>query len=681
MKSSPVAQPRDRSRINTLDFLMMSVGSALAAYSAGRAIGQPSVGIFFVQLILAGSVVSFLMRRFFRESKFLKLDGVLYAIIAVFAVTRVDLLSGAFPPDTFPRPFIAAAWLSWMLALGSFVTWRDGTLLFQAVPAIALFGLVGVYDTYREATFAFFIFLLCLSTLFARANGREMLRYAAESGYVNRADARPDHRKEVRRDQALYERMRSGPWRWVAGPEWALAFALIVILLSLLGAPIIQQSVQTVAAGVKVPVAQITPSRSSSSSSTQSSVQVGRGPNVSLSKRPLWTMEASGPAPYLKTEVFDVRSARGWNRSGVGVYDDPIYITDPDMVQFTARRLDKESLIPVPGVVGGWQNPSLVRRGPEGLPVAASESANVFAGFAFVPKPDDLKKATDQNLDALGIFREDPFADPEVIALAEATVEGAKTDREKADRLRDMISKRIKYNLRAAAVPPNIDPVRFVLFESKEGYCDLFATAMVETARAVGLPARYVQGYLPDVDNLDEQGRTVVLEKDYHAWCEILFKDAGWVVFDATGGSTAVEGGERGSENDGRPFWQHEGVSTGINVAIAILALGLGGFFARRFYQNRPIAVRKTETERLANRWIKFLEKVAGRRRKLAETPDDFFRVAEAQFGESRDAVWQAHRKIFSGLYGPVDLLPEEIVTLRAKLKTYGRTFKRGKKP
>lgn len=58
-----------------------------------------------------------------------------------------------------------------------------------------------------------------------------------------------------------------------------------------------------------------------------------------------------------------------------------------------------------------------------------------------------------------------------------------------------------------------------------------FATATVMLARAVGMPARLVTGYLPGrYDPLS--GTFVVTEADRHAWAEVYLQGAGWVPFD-----------------------------------------------------------------------------------------------------------------------------------------------------
>ena len=70
--------------------------------------------------------------------------------------------------------------------------------------------------------------------------------------------------------------------------------------------------------------------------------------------------------------------------------------------------------------------------------------------------------------------------------------------------------------------------------ELRRGSCRDFATLMMEAARALGLAARFVTGYLyaPGRDN--EEGH--LGGGATHAWCQIYLPGAGWVEFDPTNG-------------------------------------------------------------------------------------------------------------------------------------------------
>ncbi len=88
------------------------------------------------------------------------------------------------------------------------------------------------------------------------------------------------------------------------------------------------------------------------------------------------------------------------------------------------------------------------------------------------------------------------------------------------------------------------------LFEIKEGYCDYFSTAMVVLVRSVGIPARWVKGYLPGMQPAEEipydvarrledtqgAGTYTVRNADAHSWVEVYFDGWGWIPFEPTAG-------------------------------------------------------------------------------------------------------------------------------------------------
>ena len=72
------------------------------------------------------------------------------------------------------------------------------------------------------------------------------------------------------------------------------------------------------------------------------------------------------------------------------------------------------------------------------------------------------------------------------------------------------------------------------LLLTKQGYCEYFASAMVMLLREMGVPARYVLGYLP---GQEENDVWTVNRSAAHAWVEVYFPKYGWVEFDPTPGN------------------------------------------------------------------------------------------------------------------------------------------------
>jgi transglutaminase-like putative cysteine protease len=71
--------------------------------------------------------------------------------------------------------------------------------------------------------------------------------------------------------------------------------------------------------------------------------------------------------------------------------------------------------------------------------------------------------------------------------------------------------------------------------EHGQGVCQDLSHVFIAAARLLGIPARYVTGYLRDSDRPDD-------EHDSHAWAEGWVEGLGWIAFDPTLGHCPVEG-------------------------------------------------------------------------------------------------------------------------------------------
>ncbi len=89
------------------------------------------------------------------------------------------------------------------------------------------------------------------------------------------------------------------------------------------------------------------------------------------------------------------------------------------------------------------------------------------------------------------------------------------------------------YNTDVRGECPSGDIVDCFLAEShRSGYCEYFATSMVMMLRTLGIPARYVKGYLPGEQLAD--GSFKVEASAAHAWAQVYFPGYGWIRFDPT---------------------------------------------------------------------------------------------------------------------------------------------------
>jgi transglutaminase-like putative cysteine protease len=74
-------------------------------------------------------------------------------------------------------------------------------------------------------------------------------------------------------------------------------------------------------------------------------------------------------------------------------------------------------------------------------------------------------------------------------------------------------------------------PVEYVL-KAKKGVCQDFAHVMIACFRNLGLPARYVSGYIETIPPLGKE--KLVGSDASHAWVSVYFPNIGWVEFDPT---------------------------------------------------------------------------------------------------------------------------------------------------
>ena len=89
------------------------------------------------------------------------------------------------------------------------------------------------------------------------------------------------------------------------------------------------------------------------------------------------------------------------------------------------------------------------------------------------------------------------------------------------------LHQRFRYDSRATEVGTPL--LRFV--EQRAGVCQDYAQAMLALLRSVGIPCRYVSGYL----------HTGVGAEGSHAWIEAFIPGSGWVGFDPTNDSLITE--------------------------------------------------------------------------------------------------------------------------------------------
>ena len=692
----------DTSKANWIDYALCWLSSALAVYSCGQAVNTNIVSIVGVVGVTLGFAFSYLIRAKLGNTWLAKIDGYLYCTIAWVAILIARKMNVSFfPEETFPPELTPSSWLYWMTIFGSFFAFRDGTLIFQSIPALAIFGFVGCYDTFKFVVFLFFIFLICFATLFARAHGRDMQDRAVQSGYFllgRNSQMNPSEQSVALRD---------GPWRWAAGAEWALGSAMVIVVLSLIGAPVIQAGAKPLSGFVTIRPPRLRPNPPNQTAASVPTVaSVGTGP-VRLSDIPCF--EVSGDVPlYARIGSFNVWNGRAWSVSalkgeslkerdtGFNVGAETPTIEEkflypnkkpnafPD--EYRVLSLNIRSLVPSRELPQTGNDPEftgnkLSDKGDGGLTLRDADKYEGKVIYDKVPlvRPDsNVPKILDSHLyshTSTAVVKES------VRQLALDVTKDKSSDFAKAHAIQEEVTKRIQYNTNAAATPENRDPVEYALMESHEGYCDLFASSMVLMARCVKIPARYAIGYLPDPKNTKKEGTQLLLESDRHAWAELYFENIGWVPFDATEGAQVVPGGGR---KDNKPFdyngmLQKAGMVLDVLIGLAILA---GAWlFIRIKRLPKSVAMIRSELDIEYVAFIGSIWKYTGQRRLLSETTNEYLTRVGGQLGDLASQAHEIGLQFTNKMFGQPEILPADVVEVRQSVQQFRGLISKMPKP
>jgi hypothetical protein len=135
--------------------------------------------------------------------------------------------------------------------------------------------------------------------------------------------------------------------------------------------------------------------------------------------------------------------------------------------------------------------------------------------------PDDPR---DHSLDSSGI------SDAVRELAQEVAGEGARA--EQAERIERHLIQDYEYTLDLLRRSSE-RPIDDFLFRYRSGHCEYFASAMVLMLRSIGIPARFVTGFLGAEYNPFE-GYYIVRQSNAHAWVEAYLPDEGWRTFDPT---------------------------------------------------------------------------------------------------------------------------------------------------
>ncbi len=125
--------------------------------------------------------------------------------------------------------------------------------------------------------------------------------------------------------------------------------------------------------------------------------------------------------------------------------------------------------------------------------------------------------------------------------VSELTDICAETGRPETEVVREYVMNSARYSLNTSRMPEGEEFVSWFLNESDTGYCVHFATSAAVLLRCMGVPARYVNGYMV---NSDAGKWTEVTQDNAHAWVEYYSAGYGWHMLEVTPSSGDGETGD-----------------------------------------------------------------------------------------------------------------------------------------
>ncbi|HEY2821007.1 MAG TPA: DUF3488 and transglutaminase-like domain-containing protein [Candidatus Acidoferrum sp.] len=166
-----------------------------------------------------------------------------------------------------------------------------------------------------------------------------------------------------------------------------------------------------------------------------------------------------------------------------------------------------------------------------------------YFGVSRLPtiQPAKLRAApTDYSENIRETYLQMPELDKRILPLAQSVTARATNPYDKSVAIENYLRTRYTYTLELTGKPGD-DPLANFLFKTRAGHCEYFASAMTIMLRAIGIPSREVNGFLPGEYN-DLGGDYIVRASDAHSWVEAYFPGTGWITFDPTPASTEQAG-------------------------------------------------------------------------------------------------------------------------------------------
>lgn len=127
---------------------------------------------------------------------------------------------------------------------------------------------------------------------------------------------------------------------------------------------------------------------------------------------------------------------------------------------------------------------------------------------------------------------QDALRPPQLQGLSALTTAGGRIDA--ARRVTNYLAQTVRYDQQTPVTPQGEDFVTYFLTKSRRGYCLHYASAATLMLRAMGIPTRFVSGYMAYVPY--DGAAVAIPDANAHAWVEIYLDGYGWYPVDVTSG-------------------------------------------------------------------------------------------------------------------------------------------------
>ena len=275
-----------------------------------------------------------------------------------------------------------------------------------------------------------------------------------------------------------------------------------------------------------------------------------------LPATPVFAVKGASHTGYLRTGVGDIYAKGQWlaeKQTGFAyesfsdIPDAGIYPTveaaETHREEISVSALDSTQFVPA-GIVPTSKR--LERVGISGMfwqPSATFSNHSINNGYTWHSIVDNYSEAQlDAAERATGLVNSPYTSLPEwaqrgrIYDLATEITAGHSTPYAQAKAIEEYLRTEYAYQppetSRDWAPPEGQDPVDWFLFDKREGTSGNFSSAFVFLARAVGLPARVVSGWVIGIT----PNRQTVSSDQAHQWAEVAFEGLGWIDFDSTPG-------------------------------------------------------------------------------------------------------------------------------------------------